>query len=119
MTLWSLVWGLAFSLLVVNRFGRRTLFLASTAGLLVCYVVWTALEATYEMSTYLGGTGSPGVAKGVVAMIFLYNLIFCIGWGPLQVTCKCKTLLLSLPCPTLQNPIDCASILTYEHYRCC
>lgn len=89
LTLWGLVWGLAFSL-IVNRFGRRTLFLASTAGSLVCYVVWTGLEATYEMSTSLrssdGAGGPPGIAKGVVALIFLYNMVFALGWGALQVT---------------------------------
>lgn len=87
LTLWGLLWGLAFSL-IVNRFGRRTLFLVSTAGLLVCYVVWTGLEATYEMSTNLDdGSGGPsGIAKGVVAIIFLYNMVFALGWGVLQVT---------------------------------
>ncbi|KAI1336637.1 general substrate transporter [Xylariaceae sp. FL0016] len=88
LTLWGLIWGLAFSL-IVNRFGRRTLFLASTVGCLVIYIIWTALEATYEMSTDLSadGTGGPsGIAKGVVAMIFLYNMIFALGWGALQVT---------------------------------
>lgn len=49
-------------------------------------IVWTALESTYEKSTALTGEGSDGVAKGVLAMIFLYNLAFAIGWGPLQVT---------------------------------
>ncbi|KAI0482013.1 general substrate transporter [Xylariaceae sp. FL0804] len=88
LTLWGLLWGLFFSL-IVNRFGRRTLFLASTVGCLLVYVVWTALEATYERSTDLGGDGAggpAGVAKGVVAMIFLYNMIFALGWGALQVT---------------------------------
>lgn len=90
LTLWSLIWGLVFSL-VVNRFGRRTLFLLSTAGSLVCYVVWTGMEATYEMSTNIstdadGLPGQSGLAKGVVAMIFLYNMIFALGWGVLQVT---------------------------------
>lgn len=49
-------------------------------------IVWTALESTYEKSTALTGEGSDAVAKGVLAMIFLYNLAFAIGWGPLQVT---------------------------------
>ena len=49
-------------------------------------LVWTALEATYEISTNLDGEGSSGVAKGVLAIIFLYNLAYNIGWGPLQVT---------------------------------
>lgn len=87
LTLWNLFWGIAFSL-IVNRFGRRTLFLFSTAGCLVCYVIWTGLEAKYEMSTNLstGAGGPPGVAKAIVAMIFIYNLVFSVGWGPLQVT---------------------------------
>jgi hypothetical protein len=70
----------------VNRFPRRTLFLASTLGALVCYVVWTALQATYEQQTNLEGEGSEGIAKGVLAIIFLYNLFYALGWGPLQVT---------------------------------
>lgn len=87
LTLWGLVWGLAFSM-IVNRFGRRTLFLVSTAGSLACYVVWTGLEATYEIHANLstGSGGPPGIAKGVVAIIFLYQLIFSLGWGALQVT---------------------------------
>lgn len=48
--------------------------------------MWTALEATYEKGTELNGQGSSGVAKGVLAMIFLYNFFFSIGWAPLQVT---------------------------------
>ncbi|KAH7025420.1 general substrate transporter [Macrophomina phaseolina] len=83
--LWSLFWGIVFALLV-NQFGRRTLFLVSTAGILLVYIVWTALEATYEKQTDLSGEGSHSVAKGVLAMIFLYNFFFSIGWGPLQVT---------------------------------
>lgn len=87
LTLWGLIWGLAFSM-IVNRFGRRTLFLVSTAGSLACYVVWTGLEATYEIHANLstGSGGPPGIAKGVVAIIFLYQLIFSLGWGALQVT---------------------------------
>jgi fucose permease len=88
LTLWGLIWGTVFSLLV-NRIPRRTLFLFSTLGSLATYIVWTALEATYEMSTDLNedGTGGPGgVARGVLAMIFLFNFFFTAGWGTLQVT---------------------------------
>lgn len=38
------------------------------------------------MKTALTGEGSPAVAKAVLAMIFLYQAAFSIGWGPLQVT---------------------------------
>ncbi|KAK8128913.1 hypothetical protein PG984_010021 [Apiospora sp. TS-2023a] len=88
LTLWGTVWSLAFSL-IVNRFGRRTLFLVSTIGSLMCYIVWTALEATYEKAVDLAGDGEggpDGVAKGVLAMIFLFNVVFTLGWGVLQVT---------------------------------
>ncbi|KAG5748788.1 hypothetical protein H9Q70_008538 [Fusarium xylarioides] len=88
LTVWGLFWGVVFSLLV-NRIPRRALFLFSTLGSLATYVVWTALEETYEMSTDLNedGTGGPsGIAKGVLAMIFLFNVFFTAGWGVLQVT---------------------------------
>jgi hypothetical protein len=83
-----LFWGTLFSL-VVNRIPRRVLFLGSTIGTLVVFIVWTALEATYEMSIDVNedGTGGPsGIAKGVLAMIFLFNVTFTAGWGVLQVT---------------------------------
>ncbi|KAJ5485407.1 sugar transporter [Penicillium diatomitis] len=85
LTLWGMIWSLVFAS-VMNRFGRRTLFLISTAGCLAVYVVWTALEATYEIQTSLNGTGGDGYAKGVLAMIFLYTFFFSVGWTPLQVT---------------------------------
>ncbi|KAJ5336640.1 uncharacterized protein N7506_004662 [Penicillium brevicompactum] len=85
LTLWSMIWSLVFASLM-NRFGRRTLFLISTGGILAVYIVWTALEATYEKTTALDSEGGHGYAKGVLAMIFLYNFFFSIGWTPLQVT---------------------------------
>lgn len=83
--LWGLLWGILASTLV-NRFRRRTMFLFSTIGSLICYVVWTALQATYDNQVELTGEGSPALAKGVLAMIALYNVTFTVGWGALQVT---------------------------------
>ncbi|KAL3423087.1 hypothetical protein PVAG01_04834 [Phlyctema vagabunda] len=85
LTIWNLVTTMFFALLV-NRFKRRTMFLTSTVCMLICYIVWTGLEATYEKAVDSGEEGNPNVAKGVLAMIFLYNAAFAIGWGPLQVT---------------------------------
>ncbi|EED20695.1 sugar transporter, putative [Talaromyces stipitatus ATCC 10500] len=85
LALWTLIWSVIFAALM-NRFGRRTLFLISTAGSLAVYVVWTGLEATYEKKTALDGTGGDGYAKGVLAMIFLFNFFYSVGWTPLQVT---------------------------------
>lgn len=85
LTLWTMLWSLLFAG-IMNRFGRRTLFLISTAGSLIVYLIWTVLEAIYEQKTALDGTGGDGYAKGVLAMIFLFNFFFSIGWTPLQVT---------------------------------
>lgn len=85
LAIWNLVTTLGFSF-IVNKFTRRAMFLTSTISMLVCYVIWTALESTYEKQVDAGGDGSPAIAKGVLAMIFLYNAAFAIGWGPLQVT---------------------------------
>lgn len=71
LTLWSMIWGIAGALLV-NRFSRRALFMFSTVGSLAAYIVWTALEGTYEKETDLTGIGgSKNIANGVVAMIFI------------------------------------------------
>ncbi|KAK8081037.1 hypothetical protein PG997_008855 [Apiospora hydei] len=74
LTLWGTVWSLAFSL-IVNRFGRRTLFLVSTIGSLMVYIVWTALEATYEKAVDVAGDGEGG-PDGVtyVVEILPFNL---------------------------------------------
>ncbi|RBR26006.1 uncharacterized protein FIESC28_01279 [Fusarium coffeatum] len=47
--------------LMVDRIGRRALFLTSTAGMLVAYIIWTA----------------------VVGFIFIYYLFYNIAWNPL------------------------------------
>ncbi|KAH7380217.1 general substrate transporter [Phaeosphaeria sp. MPI-PUGE-AT-0046c] len=85
LTIWNLITSLAFSLLV-NKFRRRTMFLTSTALMLVCFIVWTALESTFEKQVNATGTGSPAVGRAVLALIFLYNASFNIAWAPLQVT---------------------------------
>ncbi|KAL5115647.1 hypothetical protein ACEQ8H_006446 [Pleosporales sp. CAS-2024a] len=85
LTIWNLVTSIGFSLLV-NKFRRRTMFLTSTATMLVCFIIWTALESTFEKQVDKTGTGSPAVGRAVLAMIFLYNACFNIAWAPLQVT---------------------------------
>ncbi|KAM5345647.1 hypothetical protein ACJ41O_011508 [Fusarium nematophilum] len=63
--------------LMVDRVGRRTLFLLSTAGMLVAYVVWTGLTSSF-VSTHNEATG-----RAVVAFIFIYYLFYDIAWTPL------------------------------------
>ncbi|KAI1461062.1 general substrate transporter [Annulohypoxylon moriforme] len=92
MTLWGMIVSIGFSL-VVNRFRRRTLFLVSTAGCCVCYVIWTVLEAIYEKSVQTNGgsldenvnEGDGRVAIGVIVMIFIFTFFYSVGWGTLQI----------------------------------
>jgi hypothetical protein len=85
LTIWNLVTSLGFALLV-NKFKRRTMFLTSTVCMLVCFIVWTALESTFEKQVDNSGSGSPAVGRAILALIFLYNAAFNIAWAPLQVT---------------------------------
>ena len=63
--------------LMVDRVGRRTLFLLSTAGMLCSYAVWTGLSA------HFANTGGEAVGRAVVAFIFIYYLFYDIAWTPL------------------------------------
>ncbi|KAK8197835.1 general substrate transporter [Phyllosticta capitalensis] len=69
------------SCFVVDRIGRRKLFLGSTAGMLVCFVVWTVLSARLE----LGNGGNRGMGNAVVLMIFLYYVCYNTAWSGLMV----------------------------------
>ena len=117
MTVWGLVVGIGFSL-VVNRFRRRTLLLTSTAGCLASYAIWTGLEASYEKS--LGPDGAGGdekVARAVLAVIMLFGFFYSIGWGTLQVTYSIEILPFSLRARglVLYN-LFCALALTFNQY---
>lgn len=63
--------------MMVDRFGRRTLFLVSTAGMLVSYIIWTALSARFSI------TRNEEIGKAVVGFIFIYYFFYDIAWTPL------------------------------------
>jgi hypothetical protein len=54
--------------------------------MLVCFIVWTALESTIEKQIDASGSGSATLGRAILAIIFLYNAAFNIAWAPLQVT---------------------------------
>lgn len=66
----GLIVAFAFSLLI-DSLGRRQLYLLGTIGTLFTFVVWTILSARYTIEG-----GNPGLGKGVVIMIFLYNFFY-------------------------------------------
>lgn len=62
---------------LVDRLGRRTLFLWSAVGMLFSFVVWTACSAVFN------STQSHGLGIGVIAMIFVYYFHYDIAYTPL------------------------------------
>ncbi|VUC34851.1 unnamed protein product [Clonostachys rosea] len=63
--------------LFVEKVGRRKLFIASTAGMFVAFILWTTFAALF---TTRGGSG---YAIAVLVAIFLSNGAYDIGWTPL------------------------------------
>lgn len=82
--IWSWVIGVTAAL-VIPYVKRRHLFLFSTTGMLCTFVVWTALAAEFLK------TKSRGDGIGVVVMVFVYNLFYCMCWLPLVVTYPMET----------------------------
>lgn len=64
---------------LVEKVGRRRLFLISTGGMLCTFIVWTICSARYAID------GSHSAANAVIAMIFLYYLAYNTAWSGLLV----------------------------------
>lgn len=60
--------------LLVDRAGRRKLFLTAEASMLVCYIIWTVCSALNEEHNF----ENRGYAIAVLAMIFLYGACYHI-----------------------------------------
>lgn len=69
LTSFNLATNLFFSFFV-DKWGRRPIMLVSSAGMLVAFVVWTALSARYDAHA------SSGLGSGVLGMIFIYYLFY-------------------------------------------
>lgn len=66
-----------FGALLVDRAGRRPLWIVSCAGMLVTYIILTVLSAEFVRS------GSSGLGIGVIVMLFLYFFHYDIAVTPL------------------------------------
>ncbi|KAL4870026.1 major facilitator superfamily domain-containing protein [Aspergillus spectabilis] len=64
---------------------RRMLFLWSTTGTLITFIIWMTLSARYIE------TSEQGMGIGIVTMVFLYNIIYCTCWLPLVITYPLET----------------------------
>lgn len=77
--IWNLCWALLASSLV-DKVGRRTLFLTSVAGMTVAFTLQTACSAVYAQKQ----TASAGHA--VIAFIFIFYAFYDIAFSPLIVS---------------------------------
>jgi MFS family permease len=63
--------------LLVDRAGRRPLFLTSTIGMLLSYIAWTIL------TSFFTETRNKSLGHAVIAFIFIYNFFYDIAWTPM------------------------------------
>lgn len=64
----------------VDRLGRRTLLLASSIGMLVCYVIITGLSGSFA------NTANSATGLAVIPMLFIYYGFYDIAFTPLVVS---------------------------------
>lgn len=76
--------------LLVERLGRRPLWLIATAGMLITWVIFIALSGVFNSN------GSAAVGAATVAFIFLYNGFYDIAWTPLSYSYTSEVLPTSL-----------------------
>ncbi|OAK94160.1 general substrate transporter [Phaeosphaeriaceae sp. SRC1lsM3a] len=79
LTIWCFLVSLGCAFLV-DRVGRRTLFLTSGVGMLIAFTIWTACSAVYAK------TGNSGAGSAVLAMIFVFYGVAGFAWPGLTVS---------------------------------
>ncbi|KAK6909257.1 hypothetical protein I203_103274 [Kwoniella mangroviensis CBS 8507] len=89
------VWNLGtayLGALLVDKLGRRPLWLISVGGMLASYTFWTICNGVYAKSaTHLDADGNPiganqAAGHGVLAAIFLYYAAYNLAMSPLLVS---------------------------------
>ena len=76
--IWSFLVAVGFSQLV-DKVGRRKLFLIAAVGMLLSFSVWTGCSAVYARS------GNEGAGSAVIAMVFLFYFAAGFAWPGLTV----------------------------------
>ncbi|KAH8589302.1 general substrate transporter [Bisporella sp. PMI_857] len=76
--IWSFLVALAFSFLV-DKLGRRMLFMTAAVGMLISFSIWTGCSAVYAQ------TGNTAAGSAVIAMIFLFYGVAGFAWPGLTV----------------------------------
>ncbi|KAM5347647.1 hypothetical protein ACJ41O_007471 [Fusarium nematophilum] len=71
----------AGSAFLVDRLGRRFLFLASTIGMILAFIIWTILSARNEITEY----ANKALGVGVVAIVFVFYAFYNMAMSPLPI----------------------------------
>ncbi|GLI80217.1 hypothetical protein PoHVEF18_008569 [Penicillium ochrochloron] len=66
---------------LIDRLGRRFMLLTSTIGMLIAFVIWTALAAQNQQQ----GSGNKGLGIGVVVMVFVFYTFYNFAMNPLPI----------------------------------
>ncbi|KAK2812627.1 hypothetical protein FQN50_001273 [Emmonsiellopsis sp. PD_5] len=77
--IWSFLVAVIFSVSLVDKLGRKVLFLIAGVGMLLVFSIWTACSAVYAQ------TGNKGAGSAVLAMIFLFYGVAGFAWPGLTV----------------------------------
>lgn len=83
------IWNWAIALTTaffVERIGRRPLFRISTIGMLLAFTAWTIASARFSV------TEAQAAGIAVMALIFVYQLFYCIAFSPLPVAYSVEVL---------------------------
>ena len=78
LTILSLIVSVSCAFLI-DKVGRRPLFLAATGGMLICFTIWTVCTALYDLN------GNLAAGKAVIAFIFLFSVSYAFAWSGLLV----------------------------------
>lgn len=78
--IWSFLVAISFSVFLVDKFGRKLLFMIAGVGMLLVFSAWTGCSAVYAE------TGNKGAGKAVMAMIFLFYGVAGFAWPGLTVS---------------------------------
>jgi len=110
--IWNLFWSLLAASLV-DRVGRRTLFLTSIAGMIVFYSLQTVFSTVYVK------TGHQGLAHAFVAFIFLFYSFFNLAFPTLLISYSLEIFPYSLRAKSIAffNFFGCLMVIFGQHVK--
>lgn len=79
LSIWNLFWGISAALLV-DRLGRRLLFLTSVGGMIIFFIMQTVCSAIFAQRQ------TEGAAHAVIAFIFLFYAAYDVAFLPLIIS---------------------------------